>query len=60
MPYSELNNCINKHYPSDKERIKQLEVMLVYTQETEDPDKRQNAVAELFQQYPKAHKIICG
>lgn len=60
MPYSELNNCIKKHYPSDKERIKQLEVMLVYTQETDEPDKRKDADAELFQQYPKAHKIICG
>ena len=49
MPYSELDNCINKHYPSDKERIKQLEVMLVYTQETDEPDKRKDADAELFQ-----------
>tara|TARA_R100000306_G_C4359381_1_gene134498 strand:+ start:650 stop:832 length:183 start_codon:yes stop_codon:yes gene_type:complete len=60
MPNTELDKCIDEYYKNDRERIELLEVMLIYTQETEETDKRQNAVAELFQQYPKAHKIICG
>ena len=60
MLNTELDKCINEYYTNDRERIKTLEVMLINTQETDEPDKRKDADTELFQQYPKAHKIICG